>query len=127
MAPRFLVVEDDPTNLILLRTVLSRAPDAPLREASLTAVGTLAAARRAVAADPFDLVLLDVRLPDGNGLDLARDIRASGLEPQPRILVLSASVLEAERDAALDAGGDHFLAKPYLPGELQRACMRLLA
>ena len=51
----------------------------------------------------------------------------SGRVPQARILVLSASVLEAERDAALDAGGDHLLAKPYLPGELQRACMRLLA
>lgn len=125
-APRILVVEDDPTNLLLLRAVLERAADPRLRSAAVSEARTLAAARAAVDAAHPDLIILDVRLPDGNGLDLARAIRSGGSEVQPKILILSASVLTTERDLALAAGGDKFVAKPYLPAELQAACAELL-
>ncbi len=109
---RILAVEDDPTNRLLLRAMLGRAPEPRLRDAVIDEAPTLAAARRALADGRVDLLLLDVRLPDGDGLDLAREVIALGPD-RPRILVMSASVLPAERDAAVAAGCDGFLAKPY--------------
>jgi two-component system KDP operon response regulator KdpE len=124
--PTILVVEDDPTNLQLLRAVLARAPEPELRNLRIVETGTLAEARAALARERCELVLLDVRLPDGNGLDLARSIRRSELRQRPQVLILSASVLPMERDAAIAAGGDRFLAKPYLPADLRSACADLL-
>jgi two-component system KDP operon response regulator KdpE len=113
-----LLVEDDPTNRALVRAVLSRAPQVRLRDALVTETATLAGARAALASIRPDVVLLDVRLPDGNGLDLARDLALEGRLPTPRVVVMSASVLPAERDAAMAAGGDVFMAKPFRPAEL---------
>ncbi len=63
-----------------------------------------------------DLVVLDLGLPDGDGVDLIRDLRLwSGLP----IIVLSARSSEAQKIAALDAGADDYLVKPFGAGELQ--------
>ncbi|HEY2887170.1 MAG TPA: response regulator, partial [Candidatus Limnocylindrales bacterium] len=102
----FLLVEDDSTNRSLIRAVLSRAANARVREASLTEAEDLASARAALAAARPDVILLDIRLPDGSGLDLARDVKRMPIELRPKIVVMSASVLPIERDAALEAGGD---------------------
>ena len=79
--------------------------------------GTLAAAREILAAEPIDLLLLDVHLPDGLGLDLAAELRL-GPPDRPAILALTASVLPADQQKALDAGCDAFLAKPYGAAQL---------
>ena len=71
-----------------------------------------------LATDTFDIVLLDVRLPDGTGLDLLPRLRAEGQASQPTIIVMSASVLPAQRADALDAGADGFIGKPYPAREL---------
>jgi DNA-binding response OmpR family regulator len=63
------------------------------------------------------VVILDVRLPDGNGLDLARELGA-GHQPRPKILVMSASVLPRDREVALAAGTDGFMGKPFMPRDL---------
>lgn len=112
-----LYVEDEAPNRALLRAVVARAGDPAVRDAIYVEAPDLAAARRILASEPVDLILLDVRLPDGNGLDLARDV-AAGPGPKPDIIILSASVLPSERDAALASGASHFLEKPYVPREL---------
>ena len=112
-----LHVEDEMPNRALLRAVMGRSADPSVSGAVIRDAPDLAAARRILDAEPVDLVLLDVRLPDGNGLDLARDI-ASGPEPRPDVIILSASVLPSERDAALASGASLFLEKPYAPSEL---------
>lgn len=91
-----------------------------MREATILEAPDLAAARRIIGTEPVDLVLLDVRLPDGNGLDLARAIAAGAAEPhaRPTVIILSASVLPSERDTAMASGASHFLEKPYVPSEL---------
>lgn len=104
-------------NRALLRAVMGRAADPTVRGAVIRDAPDLAAARQILAAEQIDLVLLDVRLPDGNGLDLARDI-AKGPPPRPDVIILSASVLPSERDAALASGARLFLEKPYVPSEL---------
>lgn len=113
-----LVVEDEPVNRALLRAVLGSPSRGRLPAVDLVEADTLAAARAALARRRPDVVILDVRLPDGNGLDLARELDADGTGPKPRIVVMSASVGASDRDAARLAGTDAFLGKPFLPRDL---------
>ena len=62
-----------------------------------------------------DLVVLDLGLPDGDGIDLIRDVRGWSAVP---IIVLSARADETDKIAALDAGADDYLTKPFGVGEL---------
>lgn len=109
---RILAIEDVPANLALLHAILEPAGF------NLRDTMTLAQARDAVASELPLLILLDVRLPDGNGLDLARELKANELTARIPILAVSASVLPSERADALKAGCDAFLAKPLRPAEL---------
>lgn len=112
-----LVVEDEEPNRALLRAVLARASDGRLGRIALLEAGDLAGARRILADRHVDLVLLDVRLPDGNGLSLIPD-DDERTDDTPAFVVLSASVLPTERAVALAAGAADFLAKPYRPSDL---------
>jgi CheY-like chemotaxis protein len=110
---RVLLVEDEPANRALVRAILARADRERLGEVVLREAGTILDARSILTTEPVDVVLLDVRLPDGSGLDLAADLRARSADSPPRIVVLSASVLPTERAMALAAGADDFLGKPF--------------
>jgi len=120
-----LYVEDEELNRTLLRAVLQRAPDPRLRSASLLEARTLGQARGILTEEAIDLVLLDVRLPDGSGLDLVREIKSR--KPDLGVVVMSASVLPEEREEAVRAGCDAFVAKPYVPGELLATLQRVLS
>jgi len=115
---RVLLVEDETANRVLVRAMIDRARDRDLPPIELLEAGTLAAARAMIAVEPFDIVLLDVRLPDGNGLDLATELGGRPPTERPRVIVLSASVLATERTTALERGADAFLGKPFGPREL---------
>lgn len=108
---RFLVVEDDD----VLRGVMEKA----LREGGhrVDAVGTLAAAEQLWNYQPFDAVLLDLNLPDGNALNALRRARASG--DRTPVLVLTARNRTDERIAGLDAGADDYLGKPFDLAEVE--------
>jgi CheY-like chemotaxis protein len=112
-----LIVEDEEPNRALLRAVLGRPSAARLGRIVLLEAGDLASAREVLATRRVDLVLLDVRLPDGHGLSLipGQDERTPDT---PVFVVLSASVLPTERAGALAAGAADFLAKPYRPSDL---------
>jgi two-component system KDP operon response regulator KdpE len=74
-----------------------------------------------------DIVILDLGLPDGDGVDFIRELRTWTTLP---VLVLSARALESDKIAALDAGADDYLTKPFSTGELLarvRAMLRRLA
>lgn len=122
-----LHVEDELPNRVLLRAVVSRSEDPAVSGALLLEAEDIAGARRFLASDEVDVVLLDVRLPDGDGLDLAAEIRGTASSRRPWIVIMSASVLPSQRSAALDAGADLFVAKPYVPSELTRLISDLLA
>lgn len=110
-----LAVEDEPRNAALLRAVLEPAGY------RLTVEPSLARARAWLAENDPDLVLLDVGLPDGSGLELATELRAAASTANVPVLVASASVLPADREAAERAGTDAFLAKPLPPRALLAA------
>ncbi len=104
-----LVVEDDePMRRFLRSTLLGR-------DFRVIEVATLAAGAHAVAQDAPDLVLLDLGLPDGDGIDLVRRLRGWTQVP---IIVLSARGPEDDKVAAFDAGADDYLTKPFGVREL---------
>jgi DNA-binding response OmpR family regulator len=97
-----------------------------LGEATYTTklVRTCAEARDALADDPFDAVVLDLGLPDGDGLELLREWRAAGFnEP---VLILSARDAVADRVKGLNLGADDYLAKPFSFDELLARLRSLL-
>ena len=79
---------------------------------ALTIAATLAEARASLQERTPALVLLDRHLPDGDGLDLARELRASTATDEIPILLVSASVLPIDRAAAEEAGCAGFIDKP---------------
>ena len=122
---RVLLVEDETLNRALVRAVLNRRA-AELPPLELIEVDNLNHAREALHAGRADIILLDVQLPDGSGLDLARELRDGHDESDsPVVAILSASVLALERVAAEAAGADAFLAKPFVPAELTALIQRL--
>jgi len=117
---RVLLVEDEELNRVLVRAILARAPDPDVRGAALAEAATLADARQALAHDRVDVVLLDLNLPDGNGLSLASELATAQRVERPEVVALTASVLPQERAAAMAAGCDGFLDKPYAAADLVR-------
>ena len=116
-----LVVEDDMQMRRFLRTTLT-ALDYRVREAE-----TVAEALVEVTTRNPDVILMDLALPDGDGIDLTRRIRAWSRVP---IIVLSARGREEDKVAALDEGADDYLTKPFGVNELLariRAAMRRAA
>jgi two-component system KDP operon response regulator KdpE len=122
---RILLVEDNELNRSLVRAILNRTKHPALQSAALVESPDLAQARTALTDSEFDVVLLDVHLPDGSGLTLAREI-AELAPKKPAIVALTAAALPREQAAAMDAGCDTFLAKPYTTGELVDTITRLL-
>jgi len=108
-ARSLLVVEDDGE---LRRTLVDalRAVCPRIREAA-----TLEEARTACAQEEPDLIVLDLGLPDGDGSQLLRHLRAVTLVP---LIVLTGRENEEEKVALLDAGADDFITKPCGAGEL---------
>ena len=93
-------------------------------EASVVCRSTLAQGREALAKERFDLLILDVNLPDGSGLDLLRQLRAGG-DCTPAIL-LTANDLELDEVTGLEAGADDYITKPFSLAVLYAKTMALI-
>jgi two-component system KDP operon response regulator KdpE len=108
-APVVLIVEDEPHIRRFVRAALE-SEQCQVGEAPNAARGLIEAGTRKP-----DLVLIDLGLPDGNGVDMIRELRMWSAVP---VLVLSARSDEADKVAALDAGADDYLTKPFSMEEL---------
>jgi two-component system KDP operon response regulator KdpE len=106
---RVLVVDDERQILRALRIILR---DAGFEVAT---ADTAQEALDALAVRPPDAAILDLILPDGNGVDICRSIREWSEMP---VIVLSAVGEEAEKVRALEAGADDYVTKPFGPDEL---------
>ncbi|MDP1649340.1 MAG: response regulator [Rubrivivax sp.] len=102
-----LCVEDNPVNLQLVRELLALRPRVRLRTAIDGASGIAAA-----LAEPPDLLLLDLQLPDIDGLEVMRRLRADPSLAGCRIVALSADAMTDHVEAALAAGFDDYWTKP---------------
>ena len=110
IAPLALLVEDEPQIRRFVRAALEEE-GWQVNEAATVQRGLSDAGTRGP-----DLIILDLGLPDGDGIDFIRDIRKWSNVP---IIVLSARTGEADKITALDAGADDYLTKPFSVGELQ--------
>src|SRR5436853_543895 len=115
---RLLVVEDEPRIAEILRP--------PLEQAGFVVdfVRLCADARAALASHPYDAAILDLGLPDGDGMHLLAELRARG-EAIP-ILVLTARDAVDDRVSGLDTGADDYLVKPFAMAELVARTKALL-
>ena len=87
---------------------------------------SLAAGRMRLAAQPVDALVLDLMLPDGDGLDLCRELRASADTRQLPLLMLTARGEPTDRIVGLELGADDYLPKPFEPRELLARIKALL-
>jgi len=115
---RLLVVEDEPRIVDILKDVLESAGF------TVDAVNTATGARNALSDIPYDAAILDLGLPDGDGLEVLKSARAQGL--QIPILVLTARDAINDRVSGLDAGADDYLVKPFAIQELVSRIKALL-
>lgn len=104
-----LIVEDEPQIRRFVRSALE-GQGWQVHEAATVAQGLIEAGTRRP-----DLIILDLGLPDGDGVDFLHDLRIWSKVP---VIVLSARTREDDKIAALDAGGDDYLTKPFGVGEL---------
>ena len=109
LASRILVVDDDTRLLALLTEYLQKQG----YQVATAADG--AGMKEALAVAKFDLIVLDVMLPDTDGLTLARSLRSAECCP---IIILSARGEEIDRIVGLEVGADDYIAKPFNPREL---------
>ena len=117
-APRVLLLEDDPAIARTICYALEREGIA------ITHSLLIADARQQWASIAFDALLMDVGLPDGNGLDWCRELRSAGsIAP---VLVLSARGEEMDKVLGLELGADDYLTKPFSPRELLARTRALL-
>ncbi|BET25881.1 winged helix family two component transcriptional regulator [Limnobacter thiooxidans] len=121
MAVRILLIEDDRELGRALRTALTTEGHAVVSAASLSEARALLANHSAIqpnnthTTQPFDLVLLDLGLPDGDGYSFLEVARKASHIP---VIVISARPEEESKIKLLDAGADDYLVKPFSIGEL---------
>ena len=108
---KILIVEDEPGIAFALEN------DLQTEGYEVGVVGDGVEAVRRARAEPFDLILLDVMLPNKDGFEVCRELRRGGLSTP--IILLTAKTQEAEKILGLDLGADDYVTKPFSPRELR--------
>ena len=112
---RILLVEDNAVNQKLALRLLSQMG----YQADVAANGIEAV--EAVERQEYDLVLMDVQMPEMDGLQATREIRASQPDDGPRIVAMTANAMDGDREACFEAGMDDYVSKPIRVDELVAA------
>ena len=122
MAPaqRLLLIDDDTRLTGMVGDYLRNAGFA------VDAAGSLAAGRELLREGHYDALLLDLMLPDGDGLDLTRELRADARTRRLPLLMLTARGEAMDRIVGLELGADDYLGKPFEPRELLARVKALL-
>ncbi|MBV8471505.1 MAG: response regulator transcription factor [Burkholderiaceae bacterium] len=120
MNSRLLLIDDDTRLTGMLGDYLSAAGF------EVTQAASLGLARQCLDSALFDLLVLDVMLPDGDGLDFCRELRRDSRFKRLPVLMLSARGEPMDRILGLELGADDYLAKPFEPRELQARVKAML-
>jgi len=105
---RILIIEDESVTQELLVALLGK-------EYHVTAVSDVAGALAKLKASTFDLLILDLNLPDADGLTLARQL---GPRPGPAVIIVTSRADDVDRIIGLELGADDYIVKPFNPREL---------
>lgn len=115
---RILVADDDEDIRALIIDQLRREPY------EVRAAGDIAGVRMALAEAPADVLVLDLNLPDGDGVTLCRELRAEG--HNVAIIMVTARDAPIDRVLGLELGADDYLTKPFEPRELRARVRNLI-
>jgi DNA-binding response OmpR family regulator len=118
--PRLLLIDDDARLSAMVADYLRNAGFA------IELAPTLSEGRRRLLLDSFDALVLDLMLPDGDGLDLTRELRADPRTRRLPLLMLTARGEPLDRIVGLELGADDYLSKPFEPRELLARLKALL-
>jgi len=121
MERRILVVDDHELNVALLERLLE------LDGHEVRAAGTVADAERALAEEQPAMIVLDLNLPDGSGLELTRKLKSHPVTASIPILACTAGVMPADEHEALEAGCDAYVSKPIDLRRFQTIVASMLA
>ena len=121
-----LMVEDNPVNMLIAVAQLEQW-GAAVGQAHDGRAAVEAVERAADEGRPFDVVLMDLQMPQMGGVEAARALRRRYAQDELPIIALTAAVLVSERQQALQAGMNDFISKPIDPDQLLRALGRALA
>ena len=120
MNPRLLLIDDDSRLTDMVGDYLRR------NGYDVDAAGSLSAGRERLRAGGYDALLLDLMLPDGDGLDLTRELRGDARLRRLPLLMLTARGEPMDRIVGLELGADDYLPKPFEPRELLARVKALL-
>ena len=112
MSKKILVIEDEPDIRKTLEYNLER------ENFIVTTASSLSDAKGHLAKDNFSLLILDLMLPDGSGLDLCRELKSDSTNESPLILILTAKDDEVDRVVGFELGADDYVTKPFSIREL---------
>tara|TARA_Y200000002_G_C22605267_1_gene631303 strand:+ start:413 stop:1105 length:693 start_codon:yes stop_codon:yes gene_type:complete len=112
MSKKILVIEDEPDIRKTLEYNLER------ENFIVTSASSLSDAKEHLAKDNFSLLILDLMLPDGSGLDLCRELKSDLTNESPLILILTAKDDEVDRVVGFELGADDYVTKPFSVREL---------
>ena len=115
-----LVAEDNPSNQKVLVEMLKRIGYRP------DAVSNGKEVIQALKLRPYDLILMDVKMPEMDGITATKVIRKAWPETGPKIIAITAYALQGDRELCLEAGMDGYIAKPVLANELKEALIEHL-
>ena len=116
---RIFVIDDDPELLMMVGMILRRAG-----HETVLASDSVEGSDRVIKEKP-DLLILDLMMPHMSGFDVCRKIRASEASSTP-IMILTARIQEADREAAFEAGASDYMTKPITSRQLTSRVERLL-
>jgi two-component system phosphate regulon response regulator OmpR len=120
MTPRLLLIDDDARLAAMVTDYLGQAGF------TIETAASLAAGRRSLVERSFDALVLDLMLPDGDGLDLCRELRGQARTRHLPLLMLTARGEPLDRIVGLELGADDYLPKPFEPRELLARVKALL-
>jgi two-component system phosphate regulon response regulator OmpR len=120
MTPHLLLIDDDARLTTMVADYLHA------NGFEVTSAGSLAAGRERLKQRSYDALLLDLMLPDGDGLDLTRELRADARTRRLPLLMLTARGESPDRIVGLEIGADDYLPKPFEPRELLARVKALL-
>ncbi|HSN31237.1 MAG TPA: response regulator transcription factor [Ideonella sp.] len=120
MTPRLLLIDDDARLTAMVGDYLGAAGY------RVVVAGTVTAGRERLKAETFDALVLDLMLPDGDGLELCSEVRASPRTRGLPLLMLTARGEALDRIVGLELGADDYLPKPFEPRELLARIKALL-
>jgi two-component system phosphate regulon response regulator PhoB len=112
MSKKILVIEDEPDILKTLEYNLER------ENFIVSSAISLSDAKEQLVKDNFSLLILDLMLPDGSGLDLCRELKSDSTNESPLIIILTAKDDEVDKVVGFELGADDYVTKPFSVREL---------